>query len=414
MTSPGLDYLNSLALWDGKRLFGLETPTKLLRALGDPQNAVPSIHVAGTNGKGSVCAMLSAILIDAGFSVGQFTSPHLSAPTERCIINGFPVSEELFDSALQKVKIAAEENELNPSFFEVVCAAAFLEFSRQKLDWQVIEVGLGGRLDATNTMRSPQVSVITSIDFDHMHILGESLAEISMEKAGIFKPDVKVFVGRVDADVEQVLRTEAKSVGAPIEFVRALDPNRKTSLLGAHQKANAELAALVANELGLEPAQIAHGLARVRWPGRLEVLECEAPILLDAAHNPAGIENLLSFLEEFVEERGFLRVSWVLSFLERKKWIRMTELIRKHAEKLSAGGIRSDFFFTDSGAATAVSPDQIQWQFGAGSVFEQPEAALEAARGSTSSSGLIVISGSIYLIGRLRPQIVERPFCTIE
>ncbi|MBC8009507.1 MAG: bifunctional folylpolyglutamate synthase/dihydrofolate synthase, partial [Burkholderiales bacterium] len=249
--------------------------------LDNPERVVPVLHVAGTNGKGSVAAMLASILRAAGQRAGMYTSPHLVRLGERVQVDGVPLSEAeilAYVAELEPMAAALERGMPGeaPSFFEFMTAMAFLQFARRGCDAAVVEVGLGGRLDATNIV-IPEVSVITSIGLDHCELLGGSFAEIAAEKAGIIKPGVPVVIGRLPAEAEAVIRRIAAENDAPLTSVRevfgeTLENYPRPALEGDYQRVNAATATLaaraVAERFGIADAHIAAGLARVVWPGR--------------------------------------------------------------------------------------------------------------------------------------------------
>jgi dihydrofolate synthase/folylpolyglutamate synthase len=371
--------------------------------------------------------MIAASLRAAGNSVGQFTSPHLQSATERCIVNGEPVSEDSLNAALLEVKEATDSSNLNPSFFEIVAAASFLEFQRRGLDWAVVEVGLGGRLDATNTMKKPRVSVITSIGYDHTHILGETLDKIATEKAGIMRPGVPVFVGLVNAEVKETLLEVAKRVGAPISFVSPADVEAlefDVALNGMHQRANAALAVAVANHLELSSRDIASGLQSARWPGRLELIdqvpsdlsENMVSALLDGAHNVDGVASLLSFLKaECENEPSYRRIVFVLAMLDRKNWKETICVVRDFAKSCyREHAVTVSFVFTRTKSDSSVPPSILQREMGAGISEVDCREALNTACSLSPEVSRVVICGSIYLLGELRGMLVKEPFRTIS
>jgi dihydrofolate synthase/folylpolyglutamate synthase len=312
--------------------FGLENITILAEALGNPHRTAPCVHIAGTNGKGSTAAMLESILRTAGFRTGLYTSPHLEKINERIRIAGEEISDDAFAAAWAKVHAAIEslmasgKLSAHPTFFECVTAMAFVAFADAKIDFAVFEVGLGGRLDATNIV-TPEVAVITPIDFDHENFLGHSIAEIAGEKAGIIKPSAWVVSatsrtesnGAVAADViakraaeqnaklfeidqlwqlsiatsqDGFYRATAAPIVAPQEGI-VLAP----SLAGRFQIRNGLSAATTAALLGeknfsVPRAAIEKGIASARWPGRLEKISSNPPVYLDGTHNPAGAREL--------------------------------------------------------------------------------------------------------------------------
>jgi dihydrofolate synthase/folylpolyglutamate synthase len=265
---------------EGSR-FGIDRMRLLAAALGHPERAVPCLHVAGTNGKGSVSAMLDAILRAAGWRTGLYTSPHLVHLGERVQVDRHPLTEDeiiAYDAELEPVaaRLGAADLGDTPAFFELMTAMAFLQFSRKACDVSVIEVGLGGRLDATSVV-TPEVAVITSIAMDHCEILGDSLGQIAAEKAGIIKPGRPLVVGRVPREAEAVIARIAAERGAPVRWVRQvygddLAAYPRTSLEGDYQRWNAATATLAAEALDarwrLSPGVVHAGLAAVDWPGR--------------------------------------------------------------------------------------------------------------------------------------------------
>lgn len=303
------DYLFSLKARGVK--FGIDRMRLLVAALGHPELALPTIHITGTNGKGSTAAMLESIFRGAGWKVGLYTSPHLVRLGERVQVNRRILSE---------AEIIAFVNELNPvagdlgraspddhpSFFEFMTAMAFLQFVRKGCNLSVVEVGLGGRLDATNVLE-PEVSVITSISLDHCEMLGETVERISAEKAGIIKPGRPVVMGRIPPAAEEVVRTVAGRLGCPVHSVRAefgddLDRYPRTNLEGDYQRWNAATATLTARLLGpawkLTSRSIEEGLQHVVWPGRWQRLTLAGrSMILDASHNPEGADVLRDNLE---------------------------------------------------------------------------------------------------------------------
>ena len=304
--------------------WGLERMQALLDALGNPEGGQRFVHVAGTNGKGSTCAMIASVLTEAGYQTGLYTSPHLIEPTERIQINGQPVSDREFAATFDTVHDAAEgllrENRIDghPSYFETVTAMAFLIF-RERCQVGVIEVGLGGRLDATNVIH-PELCVITPVSFDHESFLGNSLQLIAGEKAGILKPKVPLVLSRQSAPAQAVIERRATELGVPIIATTdvyvanvALTPHGCSfeadgvgyacPLPGKHQMENALAAIQACRYLEVPTQAIQMGLEKTRWPGRLEYLSQHPDFVLDGAHNPAGAAALADYIREFCRER---------------------------------------------------------------------------------------------------------------
>ena len=402
--------------------FGIDRMRLLAEALGHPERAVPVLHVAGTNGKGSVTAMLGAILRAAGRRTGMYTSPHLVRLGERVQVDGVPLSEAeiLAYVAELEPKAAAMERDAPgeaPSFFEFMTAMAFLQFARRGCEAAVVEVGLGGRLDATNIVM-PEVCVITSIGLDHCELLGGTLAEIAAEKAGILKPGVPVVMGRLPAEAEAVVRRVAKERGAPLTSVREVfgedvEAYPCTALEGDYQRLNAATATLaaraVAGKFGLAEAHIAAGLARVSWPGRWQRarLADGRLIVLDASHNPEGAAVLDGLLGRLVSETGRrpVVVTGVLGAARAKP---LLEAVGRHAREIHLARpqqARASSFEELENLVPADFFERGGW-LARGTVeglFPRPG---ECAAGGPDD--VIVVTGSIYLLGevlaRLEPE----------
>ena len=311
MTYPeSVRYLYSLGNELKTAKFGLERIELLLEALGSPHHQGRFVHVAGTNGKGSTCAMIECGLRNAGLRTGLYTSPHLLEPTERIQLQGRPISPEQFAAAFTEVHncserlVAAGTLDLHPTYFESVTAMAFLIFARND-GITVLETGLGGRLDATNVV-TPELAVITQIDFDHEFFLGNTIELIAAEKAGILKPGVPAVFSMQREQAEQVLERHPpfhKTTEWPVEDLeidkggsrfRLNGELVECPLAGRHQIENARTAAMALAQLGLPQR-----FANARWPGRLERIRSNPDIIVDGAHNPAGARALANYVREF-------------------------------------------------------------------------------------------------------------------
>ncbi len=299
---------------------GIDRMEKFCELLGHPEKKFKIIHVAGTNGKGSVCSMLASILQAAGYKVGLYTSPHLEAFNERIKINGEEISDNELKRLTLEIKNTVADSET--TFFEFTTAVAFSYFAEQKVDYVILEVGLGGRLDATNVV-TPIVSVITSIDFDHTKILGETLEEIALEKAGIIKENVPVVCGENNSDLQELFRNVCLENNSELFFVdkeyKLIDSTLSgqcfltggneynLSLLGEHQIENALTTIKTVEILKKQGVQISieavkQGLKLVKWDGRLQVYSQKPLIIFDGAHNPSGIKALDQFLASHNDE----------------------------------------------------------------------------------------------------------------
>jgi dihydrofolate synthase/folylpolyglutamate synthase len=303
-----LSYLFGLEQFGIK--FGLDNIAAIAARLGHPEREFATVHVAGTNGKGSVTAMVDAALRAAGHRTARYTSPHLIDLSERFVIDGRAVANDAMAAAIAHVRDAVEglradgTLDVQPTFFEVTTAVAFELFRRAGVRVAVLEVGLGGRLDATNIVQ-PIATAITSIAFDHQRYLGDTLREIAIEKAGIIKPRVPVVVGPMSPDAAEAIAEIAHQRDAPLIHAGEGDASGfEIGLAGAHQRANAAVAlhvlrVIAAHGLDVPRAAVAEGLAHPAWPGRLDRRQLAGgrELLLDAAHNPAGAAALASYLE---------------------------------------------------------------------------------------------------------------------
>jgi len=324
---------------------GLEIIRKLLAALDNPQDKFKSVHIAGTNGKGSTSAFLDSILRKAGYKVGLYTSPHLIRFNERIRVNGKEISDTEIIELVKEIKVAAEREEIETTFFEFTTAMAFLYFMRKGINIAVIETGLGGRLDATNVL-SPEVSIITSIALDHQKFLGETVEEIAREKAGIIKGDT--VIGENEEKVIAIFKEYADYTDytdktylvndLAIEIVesdmkkqkfKVADKEYEISLLGKHQISNAGNAILAVDVLRkkdweISDEQLKLGLFSARWSGRLQVISQRPFVIIDGAHNVQGMTKLREFVQGLEDNKKNLLV---LAFSEDKEYQKMIELI---------------------------------------------------------------------------------------
>jgi len=317
-----MKYLNSFGRFGIK--LGLSRTSELLGLLGNPQEDFRSVHVGGTNGKGSVTAMVSNILQESGFRVGRYTSPHLDDFRERITVDGVPVSRSSLASLAGRVKPLVHEvkrSSTQPTFFEVTTAIAFKYFSERKVDYAVVEVGLGGRLDATNVI-NPEVSIITNIGLEHTDVLGRTIGSIAAEKGGIIKKGVPVVTAEKKREALEVLGRICRQKDAKLiklgEYASCSNakcdlggctfdlktPHRnyyglKVKLLGEHQVENAALAVLAAEQLGMDGRSIRSGILKTRLPGRLEIMQSRPLVVMDCAHNPPAMRALRNSLKLF-------------------------------------------------------------------------------------------------------------------
>ena len=398
---------------------GLDNIRAILAALGNPERAYRSIHIGGTNGKGSVAAMVERGLRAAGVKTGRYTSPHLDRIEERDAIDGVPVSAELFESVTADVFAAVdralEHGSLSvvPTFFEVSTAVAFEIFKRAAIDVAVVEVGLGGRFDATNVL-TPTIAAITSIAFDHERHLGHTLSQIAFEKAGIAKRGVPLVIGRLPREAEARIAKVAKEVEAPIVDAHATTTDRKyppltLSLPGRHQLENAAVAVAIMERWS---AMVSHvpteaivtGLTACEWPARLEWLRVPADggslsdsgeLLIDAAHNPAGAAALASYLND----TGSNRLPIVFAAMKDKDLPNMIAPLRE---------VASAFFATTIRHARARTAEQLADEIRrmVQVPVQSDPSPVEAVKRALATSKRAVACGSIYMIGPLRSRLI--------
>jgi dihydrofolate synthase/folylpolyglutamate synthase len=408
--------------------FNLENITILLERLGRPDRAYPCVHIAGTNGKGSTAAFLEKILRDASFRTGLNTSPHLERINERIRISGEEIADERFAEIFTRVHAVIEELlaegklRAHPTYFECVTALAFEAFAREHVDFAVIEVGLGGRLDATNVV-SPLVSIVTRIDFDHENFLGHSLREIAGEKAGILKPQVPAVFAAQLPEAREVLLERAKELRCPVvetgevfsveneamesglaratavEIASGKTLSLEPRLAGRFQLQNALNAVAAARILQnrtyrITDENIETGIATTEWPGRLERLQTRPDVYLDGAHNPGAAKELARFLEEnFVGRRVYL----IFGAMRDKAVDEVTGMLFPRAQEV---------IFTQPRTPRAVSARQLAEMAGDHAkkfaVIEDAEHALESALSKAGPEDAIFITGSLYLVGEMR------------
>jgi len=385
---------------------GLDRIRAVLAALGNPEKAYRVVHVAGTNGKGSTSAMIAAGLRAAGVRTGLFTSPHLVEPTERIQIDGIPVTQTQFSRAFDVVHEAAGSLDLDahPSYFETVAAMAFWLFRELNVQTAVIEVGLGGRLDATNIVE-PALTVITPIDMDHQVFLGETIEAIAGEKAGILKRGVPAVFARQRPEAATVLDANAAELGIPVKRaadfeIRDLEIDARGSrfsgiecpLAGEHQVDNAVTAALALETLGVSPK----GIAETRWPGRLEHISPNPDILLDGAHNPAGVRALMRYLERF--------------YPDRKRWIIFGAMRDKAVAEMGAilFPLADELILTAADSPRSMPPDDLAALAARGRAVPNIAEALKMVAGEAAADDMIVITGSLFLVGEARAASYNR------
>lgn len=411
-----LTYIHSIS-WRGSKP-GLERISGMMEQLGNVQEDLKFIHIAGTNGKGSVSAMLSSVLTAAGYRTGLFISPYIMRFNERMQVNGMPISDEELAEIIAEVQPVAESMAERPTEFEIITAAAFLWFARQKCDIVVLETGLGGRLDATNLISKNVCAVITNLGMDHTEYLGNTLGEIAGEKCGILKPGCPVVAYRSAPEAMKVIRARAKELECPVRTadfgkIKALSaalqgqtfqykqfPELTVHLLGAHQLKNAAVALetiSVLRKAGWEipDEAVVQGMDATRWPGRFEVLQDNPLVIVDGAHNPQGVESLIAAVKEYLPGQHIVCVTGVLA---DKDWKPMMDRLKTVVSDFVAvtpdspralGNVRLARYLTDRQHWVSVADD----------VEKGLTGALERAK---ATGGMVLACGSLYMAADVR------------
>jgi dihydrofolate synthase / folylpolyglutamate synthase len=379
---------------------GLDRIRRVLEALGNPHRAYRVVHVAGTNGKGSTCAMIDAGLRAAGIRTGLFTSPHLIEPTERIQIDGIAVTHAQFQRAFTVAHDAAESLDLDchPTYFETVTAMGFWLFRELGVETAVVEVGLGGRLDATNVVE-PALTVITPIDFDHEIYLGHTIESIAGEKAGILKPGVPAVFARQRPEARAVLEAHAAQLNVRVSHAEDFEicdlqidargsrfSGLHCPLAGEHQVDNAVAAALALESLKVDP----RGIQDARWPGRLEHVAPNPDIILDGAHNPAGARALARYIERFYPAH---KLHLIFGAMRDKSIEEIAGILFPLA---------GDLLLTAPDNSRAVRPEALAEIAGRGEIVATVAEAIDLARNRASADDVILITGSLFLAGEAR------------
>ncbi len=427
-----MTYQESIAYLEGLSRFGirlgLERMQELVIRLGHPERKYPTIHITGTNGKGSTTACLAAILQEAGFRTGMYTSPHLERYTERMRIDGLEVEEAVFAHAIEQTAAAAREMERDglehPTQFEVLTAAAFVMFAAMKVDYAVIEVGLGGSLDSTNVIES-RVAVITNVTLEHEDRCGSTVREIAEHKAGIIKKNSRVLTA-AQGEALEVIRRRAADCGAVVQVLgeewqaqmqsvsltgiawMLQQPNGSSwplqaRLVGEHQVYNASLAvmaALTVRETVVNQEAVARGLAKACWPGRFEVLRTQPPLVVDGAHNPAGAAVLRRTLDQVFPGREVL---FLLGILKDKDIEGITGLLVREQDRVIAVRPLSERAAEAGDLASHFPPHQVEavsdWEEGVNRLLELAE---------QEPRKVTCVAGSLYLLGAVRPLLLQK------
>ncbi len=426
--NDAIDYIHN-SLKFGIKL-GLSNMNALMELLGNPHKDIKCVHVAGTNGKGSVVAFLSEILIKAGYTVGTFTSPYIERFSERIRVNGEEISSEEIAELVEKIKEKADyiahTKQGNLTEFEIVTAIAFMYFSQKKCDIVILESGLGGRSDSTNIIDTPLLSIITTISYDHTEILGNTLTEIAYEKAGIIKKGSDVLIYPQPDEVKKVIYDVAENIDAEItqadfneirsmkndikgsEFSFGDYDDLKIRLLGNYQVKNAVMAILaceILNKKGFEISKdnIKEGLFGTKWPGRFEIL-CEEPLfIIDGAHNPEGAESLAENIRQYFPDKKIIFILGVMKDKDYKKIVETVAPLAKmfvtvtpsNKRALSAEELGE---ITDNYCNNTIIGDTINM-------------AVLGAINFAQSDDVIIAFGSLYYIGEIRKIMANNNCC---
>jgi dihydrofolate synthase/folylpolyglutamate synthase len=436
MSKPGIQqYLEGLGRFGMN--FGLGRTRTLLDELDDPHLAYPAVHVTGTNGKGSVCKMLSCILQEAGFRTGLYVSPHLERFNERISVDGVDIPDQDLERIGSKVKALVEKmagggKARQCTYFEATTALAFDYFRKAKVDIAVIEVGLGGRLDATNVI-DPLVSVITNVTLEHTDVLGKTIEKIAREKAGIIKPGRPLVTGALDKNAFDVIQSTARKKNAPFHMMQREVRRRPKSwdlkgqtfgiytdreayrelfspMLGAFQLQNAAMAVLTSEVLAeeglkIDAEHIRKGIAAARLPGRMEILGSKPQIILDSAHNPDAARNAASEMAMLKKKAGWERTHLVFGILGDKDLANVLGPMLEEADTLT---------YTQPSTDRALAIEKARKRLealtkGKGlSIVSRPQNALHAVLKNAGKNDVIWVTGSMYLVGEVRGLLRKR------
>jgi dihydrofolate synthase/folylpolyglutamate synthase len=385
----------------GRRL-GLDRVQATCQRFGNPERAFTAVHIAGTNGKGTVAAFVAAMGRAAGLKIGLYTSPHLHRFGERIMIDGTPIDDAALVPLLNRVMDMAPDL----TFFEVATVAAFIAFRDAGVQLAVLETGLGGRLDATNVIPAPRVAAITRVSFDHMAELGDTLAKIAAEKAGIIKAGSAVVTGKLHPEARAVIEQKAADVGARLVPLGSPEPIPGTPLAYprvALVGTNLAVAVTIGRELGWSPEALARGVENTAWPGRNELLHRNGQelTLLDCAHNPDGAVALSHSLDPTVlaDIESRRDIALVFGALDTKNWRAML----KRLENVAGNRV-----FVKPPLARGVDPNEML-TVASGEVAPSVEAALDRARSIVGQKGLVVVTGSTFLVGAARSILLNLP-----
>lgn len=360
---------------------------KLMSVLNKPQDSLRFIHIAGTNGKGSTCAMVASCLTEAGYKTGLYTSPHLVRENERIKINNIEISNTDLERLAKKVD---SYTEFNINFFERFTAIAFLYFEEQKCDYVVLEVGLGGRLDATNIIKKSEVSAITNLGLEHTEILGDTIEKIAFEKAGIIKENGRVILYPSEEKAVNVAKDIAKKKNATIKMVD-FQKTIPTNLYGEYQKRNAATAVAILKELNIPLDIIKAGLQKVYWPGRFEKLNNNPTVFVDGAHNPNGILNILDSIPNN-------NITFLFGALKEKDVLAEIEMLIPFAKRFITITPPTTRALNSSDLAKMIESKTNKPVYDA----KNPVDGIMIAMNLCTKDDIIIALGSLYQVGEIR------------
>ena len=425
------EYLSEFKKYGKKGGFkpGLERVKKILSYFDNPQDKVDYIHIGGSNGKGSTVAIISSILREAGYQVGTYISPPLVHFNERFSINGKPISTKDLSLIVKRLKEVFDDpstdiDKEDPSFFEIITVIAFVYFYEKNIDIGILEVGLGGRLDATNIIKKPLISIITNISYEHAEILGPRIKDIAYEKAGIIKENIPIITGAENEEALKVFRKIAQEKNSKLIV---LNPNKmynvvekslqhqiinldykdkilmniKLNILGKHQIKNSALAVksleFLPERYPVDEDDITEGLKKCKWPGRLEVLKEDPDIILDGAHNVDGMQRLIEFLRDNIDKNK--KILFILSILKEKEYKKMLTLIKKLENEI-------ELIITKNNNERSLNPIIIQEyadklninNIVCGDIYT----SVKKANNILSENDVLCITGSLYTVAEAR------------
>ncbi len=419
--NEAINYIESIKSISPKP--GLERMKTLMELLDNPQDKLKVIHVAGTNGKGSTCAMIESILRNSNYTTGLYTSPHLSKYNERIKINNIDISDSDFAKITTKVAGVCSKMVLHPSIFEFLTAIAFCYFETSSLDFVIMEVGLGGRFDSTNIIKSPILSVITSISIDHIQYLGNTIEQITKQKGGIIKKNCAVVLCFNPHTVYNIISDICKQKNSKLYFNHNLDINIKSislnkmifsiktdyynyqnvslNMIGEYQIYNVStaLTAIEAlKDIGFEINDCLQGLKKTFWAGRMELFQSSPPILLDGAHNLEGIDMLVKYIKTYLSDR---KITLLVGILKDKQYKQMINNLLDVADRL---------IITQVPNSRTTSLEDLSIYSERTNLYLEKDTnkALSIAESITKQNEIIICTGSLYLIGYLRDLILRR------